>query len=156
MSLYLIGLRGVGKSTAGAAAARALGAPFADADAEVERVAGASIAEIFASRGEAAFRALERQVMLELLQRHDAVVASGGGCVLDPEVRRELGLRQGVIWLRAPAHELARRVRGSGRPADGPNRSETIARRTRYTHTVTGSASERMHGADRRKPVGPV
>ena len=62
MTLALIGFMAAGKSSAGREIAKALGLEFADADAEIERRAGKPVAEIFATEGEAAFRALEQQV----------------------------------------------------------------------------------------------
>ncbi|HEX6984200.1 MAG TPA: shikimate kinase, partial [Planctomycetaceae bacterium] len=81
MALTFIGYRGSGKSTVGAAVAARLGRPFADADAEIERRAGRTIREIFATDGEPHFRALEREVMADLLSRDDLVIAAGGGAV---------------------------------------------------------------------------
>src|SRR5215207_8822569 len=63
--LILVGLPGVGKSTVGAAVAERLGRPFLDFDAEIERREGKSVADIFAERGEAAFRDLERALTEE-------------------------------------------------------------------------------------------
>jgi shikimate kinase len=117
-SLFLIGPRGAGKSTAGRRAAARLGVPFTDADEAVEQRAGCSIAALFAGPGgEAAFRALERSVMMELLRSRGRVVGSGGGCVLDPEVRRGLRRSGRAVWLTADPVVLARRIRGSDRPS---------------------------------------
>ncbi len=117
MSLYLIGPRGAGKTTVGRATAAALGVPFADADQQVEERAGQSIPEIFAQKGERAFRVLERAVMLDLLGRGGVVVSTGGGAVLDSRVRQGLREQPGVVWLRAPLDVLCRRIRGSSRPS---------------------------------------
>ena len=117
MSLFLIGMRGAGKSTAGARAAARLGVPFVDADALVEARAGCCIGEIFREQGEAAFRALEREVLLEELPRPGQVVATGGGCVQDGELRTALRRFGRVVWLRASAPTLAARILGSDRPS---------------------------------------
>lgn len=116
MSLYLIGMRGTGKSTAGLQAAELLKVPFWDSDRLVEQRAGQSVHEIFASQGEAAFRLLEQEVMLELLQQEGVLVATGGGCVLDAQVRQGLRARGQVVWLSAPVAVLRERIRGTGRP----------------------------------------
>jgi len=79
--LILVGLPGVGKSTVGAAVAECLGRPFLDFDAEIERRAGKSVAEIFAERGEAAFRELERALTEEVRTAPSMVLAPGGGWV---------------------------------------------------------------------------
>jgi len=113
MSIFLIGMRGAGKTSCGMRAAELIGASFLDADGCLEQEAGRSVAEIFRDEGEAAFRTLEREVTLDLLRLPDAVIATGGGCVLDPELREALGQQEGVIWLRADAAELSRRVRAA-------------------------------------------
>jgi shikimate kinase len=121
--LVLVGMMGVGKSSVGRRLALRLGRPFVDTDRIVEERAGRTVAEIFADQGEPAFRALESQAVQQVLGSRDwAVVAFGGGAVLDPanrELAREAAL---VVWLQAPARELARRVgsaqrrSGAGRP----------------------------------------
>jgi shikimate kinase len=117
VSLFLIGPRGAGKTSAGRLAADSLGVAFVDADQRLERRAGRSIAQLVASDGEAAFRALERAVMLELLERDGLMVATGGGCVLDRQVRGQLRQRRVAVWLTAPLDVLQRRIRGSARPS---------------------------------------
>ena len=116
--LVLVGMMGAGKSSVGRRLALMLRRPFVDTDRLVEERAGKTVAEIFADDGEPAFRALESQTVRDVLAS-DAwgVVAFGGGAVLDPDNRRlarELAL---VVWLQAPARELARRVTSSPRRA---------------------------------------
>jgi shikimate kinase/3-dehydroquinate synthase len=109
---------GSGKSSVAQEIAARTGQAAIDLDAEIERATGASVAEIFRSRGEAAFRGLERERLRELLrERPDGVFALGGGTVLDAELRRDL-LRAGVlVTLCADVDELSRRVgQGQGRP----------------------------------------
>jgi len=118
-SLFLIGPRGAGKSAVAALAAARLAVPCVDVDRQIERRAGLSVAQIFASLGEPAFRAREREVMLELLGPSvlPALVATGGGCVMDCEVRAGLRRQPGVLWLRAAAATLRARIAGSDRPS---------------------------------------
>jgi shikimate kinase/3-dehydroquinate synthase len=109
---------GSGKSTAARAVGTRAGLPVVDLDQAVEQRAGATIAELFAARGEAAFRALERETMRALIADNArGVFALGGGTVIDRALRREL-LGAGVlVTLQAPAAELAARVgAGQGRP----------------------------------------
>lgn len=113
MSLFLIGMRGAGKTSCGLRAAELVGASFLDADGCLEQEAGRSVATIFREDGEAAFRALEREITLELLKLPDAVIATGGGCVVDPELREALLKLEGVVWLRAETEELASRLRAA-------------------------------------------
>ena len=117
MSLFLIGMRGAGKTCSGRRAAALLGVPFVDADQRVEERAGQGVEAIFRELGEAAFRSLEREVTLELLQLPGAIIATGGGCVMDPDVRGGLCQLPGVIWLKASGEELSRRISGSNRPS---------------------------------------
>ena len=77
-----------GKTEVGRRLARALGWPFVDTDALVEEAAGRSVAAIFAEEGEAAFRARERTAVAEACASPAAVIAVGGGALLDPDNRR--------------------------------------------------------------------
>ena len=97
-SIYLIGMMGSGKTSTGRPLAKRLGYGFVDADAVIEQVAGCTIPEIFERDGEAGFRAIERQVLNTISQRHSLVVATGGGVVSKPENWGQLhsGI---VVWL---------------------------------------------------------
>jgi shikimate kinase len=111
-------MMGAGKSTVGAQAAAALGWRFVDVDAAVEERCGLSVAELFARDGEAAFRRLEAQLLAESLAAEDhAVVAVGGGAVLEPVNRARIAASGTVVWLRARPATLAARVTdGAERP----------------------------------------
>lgn len=114
--IWLLGMMGAGKSSAGRALAEQLGIPFLDSDAEVERMAGRTVAEIFARDGEARFRELERDVIARAAGTR-AVVALGGGAPAQPAVAgllRASGLR---VYLRATPARLAARL---GDAADRP------------------------------------
>lgn len=122
--LVLIGLMGAGKSTVGERCATALDREFVDTDRLVELNAGMTVAEIFSTQGEPAFRALERTVVADVsASPAPLVIACGGGVALDPDNRRALREHGVVVWLRADAQELGKRVgSGAGRPllAGGP------------------------------------
>jgi shikimate kinase/3-dehydroquinate synthase len=110
--VFLIGLSGSGKSTAGRLLAERLGRPFIDTDALVERACGRRIAAIFAQEGEAYFRACERRALLEAVQTPEgAVVATGGGIVLDPQNRRLLAERGCSIFLTVAPETALERLR---------------------------------------------
>ncbi|MFW6049991.1 MAG: 3-dehydroquinate synthase [Myxococcota bacterium] len=112
---------GVGKSTVATAVAAQLGSRAVDLDEVIAERAGCSVADIFRTRGEAAFREMEREEARRLCESAgDLVVALGGGTVTDPRTRRML-LQGGVlVTLTAPVDELARRVgEGAGRPLVG-------------------------------------
>jgi shikimate kinase len=111
MNVVLIGYRGTGKSPVARLLAALLGMQFADADEELERRAGRSIREIFASGGEAAFRDLEAIVIGDLLQGDNLVAALGGGAVLRPDNRELIrAANNKTVWLQADALTLDRRI----------------------------------------------
>lgn len=123
-SIFLIGLPGSGKSTVGRLVARETGRNFIDSDREIELRSGVSIATIFELEGEAGFRKRESQVLDELTQRADVVLATGGGAVLAEANRTHLQSRGLVIYLEVSTDELVRRTSGdTSRPllqADDP------------------------------------
>ncbi len=102
---------GCGKSTVGRHLARQLGLRFADTDAEIEQRAGMPIRDIFATRGEAAFRDLEQDTVDALTLQPGLVLATGGGAVLRPSNRDALHSRTHVFYLRNAPEELHRRLR---------------------------------------------
>ena len=116
--LYLAGLSGAGKTTLAALLGRWLGVRIADVDAEIERAAGRSVAELWSAGGESAFRALERETVERLVAGDDAaVIALGGGTLEDAGSRERLARWGEGVWLDAPAPVLAARVAdGIGRP----------------------------------------
>lgn len=108
---------GAGKSTVGAEVARRLGRPLVSTDALVEEAAGAGIEQLFAERGEDAFRVLEEAHALEALgRRRLSVIDLGGGAVLSARTRSALAESAFTVLLDAPVDESWARVAGSGRP----------------------------------------
>ena len=115
--IVLVGIMGAGKSTVGRLLATMLELPFFDSDEEAERAAGRSVAQLFAEGGEAAFRLEERRAMARLTAGPPAVIAAGGGALIDPETRAPILERCIAVWLKADAATLARRLGGcSARP----------------------------------------
>ncbi|HYJ30880.1 MAG TPA: shikimate kinase [Allosphingosinicella sp.] len=112
--IVLVGLMGAGKSTVGSRLARRLGLPFVDADEEIERAADRSIAEIFDSFGEPAFRDGERRVIARLVEGGPRVIATGGGAFIDEATRALILERCVAIWLDAGIDTLAGRVARRG------------------------------------------
>lgn len=108
--LLLVGMMGSGKTTVGRLAAQRLGWPHLDSDAEVEEATGQTVSEIFAGRGEAAFRAAESAALVRALDTEPVVVSVAGGAVLDPDNRRLIRANGTVVWLRAEVGTLADRV----------------------------------------------
>jgi shikimate kinase len=143
---------GSGKSTVGGRVADRAGAPFCDLDTMIEGEAGMTIREIFSTRSEAGFRALESRLLPEALQP-GAVVALGGGTPVDDSNWRLITERALTVYLEVPFETIWKRIGPtSNRPlAIGRSRSELEAlldeRRARYEQ-----ASHRVD-ADRRPDV---
>jgi shikimate kinase len=118
--LVLVGMMGAGKTSVGRRCANRLGRAFVDTDDLVEANAGMRVVEIFETRGEPAFRALERAAVGDACASPDPlVIACGGGAVLDAESRRTLRAAGLVVWLRAAPSVLTDRVgrnAGEARP----------------------------------------
>ena len=111
--IVLVGFMGAGKSTVGRLFADAVRLPFADSDAMVAARAGRSIPEIFSESGEGLFRLLERDVILESLERGEGVLALGGGALGDQAVRAALA-RHTAVHLKVSFREAMARVGGDG------------------------------------------
>jgi shikimate kinase len=109
-SIVLVGMMGVGKSSVGRRLATRLAIPFVDADAEIEKAAGMSIADIFARHGEAYFRSGEARVIARLLESGPQVLATGGGAFINADTRALIKLKGVSIWLRAEVDVLLRRT----------------------------------------------
>ena len=109
-NLYLIGFMAVGKSLIGRWVARRLGLRFLDSDAEIERTAGMTVAEIFVSEGEAAFRDRERAFIEEGHPPSGCVVSCGGGLPIPPGMADRLRARGVVVCLFASAETLYERA----------------------------------------------
>ncbi len=118
------------KTTVGRALAARLGYPFFDSDEQVQQRTGHTVPELFAERGEAAFRAEERRALAEATASEGpAVVSVAGGAVLDPENRSLIRQAGTVVWLRAGTATLAGRVGdGAGRPLLGDDPAGALAR----------------------------
>jgi len=103
---------GTGKTTVGAALSERLGWRFVDTDKEIVSREKMTIPELFATRGEAAFRAIEAEVLASVLEGTKQVVSTGGGAVLRPENRRAMLEGGYVVALAAPYETLIERLRG--------------------------------------------
>lgn len=113
--IALIGLRGAGKSTLGAALAAQQAVPFVELDREIEREAGLSLGEIMELHGQAGFRRLERAVLERVLVEHPAaVIEAGGGIVAEAPTYRLLLAHCFTVWLRAAPEIHMQRVIDQG------------------------------------------
>jgi shikimate kinase len=117
-SVVLVGIMGVGKSSIGRRLAARLGVPFVDADTEIEKAAGMSIADIFARHGEADFRSGEARVIARLLESGPQVLATGGGALMNADTFAAIKVKGVSIWLSAEIDVLMRRI--SKRKNDRP------------------------------------
>lgn len=115
--LFLVGMMGAGKTTIGRSLARILNREFVDLDHELEARCGVRVSLIFDIEGEEGFRKRETTLLEECSRRRGIVLATGGGAILAPENRTYLKERGVVVYLRASADELFRRVaRDRNRP----------------------------------------
>ncbi|MDE0705813.1 MAG: helix-turn-helix transcriptional regulator [Rhodospirillaceae bacterium] len=132
----LIGLRGAGKTTLGAALARRSGAPFIEMAREIERTAGMSVDQIFDLSGQAAYRRYERRALEDVLAAHpECVIAAGGSIVSEPETYEMLLRECFTVWLRATPEDHMRRVREQGDTRPMENSGEAMADLKRILET---------------------
>ena len=115
-NIILIGMPGCGKTTIGASLARILSRPLKDADAELEQAVGRKITEILPTDGEASFRSLESETLLDLGKQSGLVIATGGGCVTIPNNYEKLHRNGTIVWLKRDLDLL---------PTDGRPLSQT-------------------------------
>jgi shikimate kinase len=132
--LVLVGMMGAGKSTVAQVLADRLGRRVLDTDHVIEERVGRTVRELFAHGGEAAFRALEAEVLRDVLSDPEpAVIAAAGGVVLSPANRmliKESGAR--VVWLCAdPATLVGRATSGGHRPLLDDDAEGTLQRMLR-------------------------
>jgi shikimate kinase len=109
-SLFLTGPMGAGKSTIGRQLSKQLKMAFHDSDHEIEQRTGVDIPLIFELEGEAGFRRRETAVIDELTRLPDIILATGGGAILDPVNRQNLGSRGRVIYLHASVDQQLKRT----------------------------------------------
>ena len=116
-NIYLVGPMGAGKTTVGRRIAELKGMTFVDSDQEVEKRTGVDISFIFDMEGEEGFRKRERDMIAELSEQPNTVMATGGGAVLDPSTRDLLSARGVVVYLETSLEQrLARTRKSNSRP----------------------------------------
>ena len=162
-SVVLVGMMGAGKSSIGRRLATRLGIPFVDADAEIEKAAGMSIPDIFATHGEPDFRAGEARVIARLLDGGPQVLATGGGAFMNADTRAAIGAKGVSVWLKAEFDVLMRRIkrrhdrpllqdRRSGRDLAAAHRGALSGLCARRSHrAVARSAARQDRRRDRRR-----
>jgi len=110
-TVVMVGMMGAGKTAVGRTLAAALGVDFVDSDAEIERAATMSIAEIFERDGEPFFRDRESEVIERLLHGPPCILSTGGGAFLAERNRRAIADQGVAVWLNADLETLWQRVR---------------------------------------------
>ena len=110
-NIVLCGFMGCGKSTVGKALASRHGLTLVDMDTYIEQQAGCTVSDLFAAKGEAAFRALEHDACVALGAQHDLVIATGGGAVLRRENADALSRNGIIVWLKVTAPCVLERLK---------------------------------------------
>jgi shikimate kinase len=108
-TIVLVGVPGAGKTTVGKLLAKELSLKFFDSDQVIEKRAGKSVSDIFTQDGETAFRKLEHEVIIELLESDEAVLALGGGSLGNDETRAKVK-SESAVWLVAGLAQAVDRV----------------------------------------------
>ena len=149
-SVVLVGMMGSGKSSIGRRLASRLGLPFVDADSEIEKAAGMTIAEIFATHGEPYFRAGEARVIARLLEGGPQVLATGGGAFMNVDTRAGIRAKGVSVWLRATLEVLSRRIKRRGdRPLlKNADPAETLRRLIEERYPVYAEADITVESRD--------
>jgi len=109
-NIALIGFMGAGKSTVGEQLAKGLCRPFFDIDREIELFSGMAIPQIFAARGEPAFRAIEADMCRKASRLHGHIIATGGGIVENPDNITALRASSIVIYLEITPQATLERI----------------------------------------------
>lgn len=148
--IVLVGMMGAGKTTVGRRLANRLGRHFVDSDEEIETAAGMSIEDIFASHGEADFRAGEARVIARLLKDQDIVLGTGGGAFVNPETRALVKAEAVSVFIRAEFELLFARVsRRSNRPLlKTPNPRETLRKLIEIRYPIYAEADVTVVSTD--------
>lgn len=138
--VYLVGFMGAGKTTVARALAKRLDWRVVDVDDLIERREHCTVADLFAQKGEAYFRAVERITLAEQTGLRHTVVATGGGTFMDPQNRALINADGVSVWLDVPLDLLVARV-----PADG--RRPLAADRVEFErlYATRRAAYERAH-----------
>ena len=153
--VVLVGMPTVGKSTVGRLVADRLGRPFVDTDELAARRIGMPVAEFIARRGVEAYRAAETEAVAEAARMPNAVIATGGGAVLDPLSRWTLWHHGTVAWLDLGVAALVERLRRdpTPRPTLQPYGAETVRATLAERAPMYRAADLRLDAAADRETV---
>ena len=120
--LALLGVRGGGKTTLGAAISAARGVPFIEMSSQIDMVSGMDVGEVISLYGQEGFRRYEEEAIASIIEDHDRVVLAVGGGIVEAAANYDLLLRHfHTIWVKASSAEHIGRVRAQGdeRPMAG-------------------------------------
>lgn len=106
----LVGMMGAGKTTVGRRLAARLGRKFIDSDTEIEKAAGMSIDDFFATHGEPEFRAGEARVIARILKEKNIILGTGGGAFINEDTRKLIEAEAISVWIKADFDILFARV----------------------------------------------
>ena len=109
--IFLIGFMGAGKTTLAKKLAKKLAYTWLDTDQEIEKKEGMKVSEIFEVRGEAYFRVLEKQLVVELIPYQNIIIATGGGLPCFNNLMENLNQLGTTIYLERTPKELFQRVK---------------------------------------------
>ena len=154
-AIVLVGLSGSGKSSVGRLIAERLGRPFIDLDADIERREGAAPARLITELGEAHFRGLEATAVQQAAAVDSAVIATGGGAVIDPLNRWALWRAGTVLWLDAREEVLASRLAAHAetRPLLAGDVETKLRELLEQRLPFYRAADQRIDGAARQRTV---
>lgn len=138
--VYLVGFMAAGKSTLARDLGQRLDWRVEDVDARIEARERCTIADIFAQHGEPYFRAIERQVVRDLIPLRHTVVATGGGTYLDPDSRALIKTDGMVFWIDVPLLELVDRM-----PQDGSRPLAATMAQLDHLYLIRRAAYEEAH-----------
>ena len=156
-NIVLVGFMASGKTSVGRALAKRTRRTFVDTDDVVLRD-GTSIEELFDAEGEAGFRAREKRAVVEAASMHGAVIATGGGAVLDPDNVDELKRSGVVVYLRTSTDEIVRRIAEDARERPLVRAASNGELRTRVDELLTQrtpiyeSVADHVVPSDERTP----
>ncbi len=148
-NIVLIGMPSSGKSTVGKQLANQLQMQFIDTDKEIEKVAGKTIAEIFKTQGEVAFRDIESQVIAEVAAKQNCIIATGGGAVLREQNITLLKGNGTIYFIDRPLEKL---VTTDDRPLSS-NRDDLVKRYNERYDIYCNTADKRVENADEIQSV---
>ena len=114
-NLILLGMMGVGKTTAGKLVAKKLNLDFYDIDQIIEKENNMKINDIFKKKGEIFFRKQEESITINYLKKNHSVISLGGGAFINKKIRENILLKAKSFWLTTSIEILKSRIKSNKR-----------------------------------------